>query len=179
MAQIIKTVTDEQNNSVSQQETVTADTALDPIEALKEMKQTMVSKDEYDRVVAERNRIFDAYAKGERATAEESAPELVDIGKLATKLYGSEFYEGKDYQLVQDALNLRQAVIDQWGCDTFVPDASPDGKWKPTEADFLDAQRRADIYQECIDVANGDNEIFIREVSRRLGNGSSIQNQRR
>lgn len=179
MAQIIKTVTDEQNNSVSQQETVTADTALDPIEALKEMKQTMVSKDEYDRVVAERNRIFDAYAKGERATVEEPAPEPVDIRKLATKLYGSEFYEGKDIDYMQDVLNLRQAVIDQWGCDTFVPEASENGKWKPTEADFLDAQRRADIYQECIDIAQGDNEIYLREINRRLGNNSPIQTKRR
>ena len=56
----------ENNQSVSQQEEVNTGAELDPIEALKEIKKNSVPRSEYDRVVAERNRIFTAYANGER-----------------------------------------------------------------------------------------------------------------
>ena len=71
-------------NSVSQQETVDTGTELDPIEALKEIKQNSVPRSEYEKVVAERNKIFKAYANGERAEQpEENKP--VDIAQLRSE----------------------------------------------------------------------------------------------
>ena len=39
---------------------------------------------------------------------------------------------------------------------------------KPTEQAYIDAQKTADIYQECLGYANGDKKILVNEVQRRM-----------
>lgn len=178
MAQIVNEVLEQ---SVSQQTTVEAnDTALDPIEALKEIKQNTVSKEEYNKVVQERNKLFNAFANGQVVNKEEEpAPAPANIHELDMSIYGEEVdpYKIGDLGYFQGLLNLRNALIEQNNEDIFVP--APQGKWSPKPEDFVDAQRRADIYQECINAADGDPQAFTNELKKHIVDLKPKNNYRR
>ena len=61
------------------------------------------------------------------------------------------------------ALTLRNELIEREGVDIFVGKGS---KLTPDESDYAAAQKVADAFQQCIDVADGDSEIFTRELMR-------------
>ena len=38
----------------------------------------------------------------------------------------------------------------------------------PTQESYISAQKTADIYRECLDYANGNSQVFINELQRRM-----------
>lgn len=153
----------ENNQSVSQQEEVNTGAEIDPIEALKEIKKNSVPRSEYDRVVAERNKIFAAYANGER----EEQPEKqtpVDVDALRKDILSGEL---PNLEYAEKVIALRNELIAQGQRDPFLPYGKD---VYPTMEDEAEAQAVADALEDCIEAANGDSAIFTNELQRIMVN---------
>ena len=154
----------ENNQSVSQQEEVNNTGAeVDPIEALREIKKNSVPRSEYDRVVAERNKIFAAYANGER----EEQPEKqtpVDVDALRKDILSGEL---PNLEYAETVIALRTELIAQGQRDPFLPYGKD---VYPTMEDEAEAQAVADALEDCIEAANGDSAIFTNELQRIMVN---------
>ena len=144
---------------VTGQEGDTTETEFDPVQAINELKQNSVSKEKYEQVVAEKNKYLKALIDGNQV-AEAQPKEPVNIDELRNSLFGEEL-NNLDY--AKKALELRDAIIEKEGKDIFVGRGS---KLTPTTEDYECAQHVADVFQQCIDVAEGDSEIVTRELMR-------------
>lgn len=132
----------------------------DYITAIKELKENSVSKEEYLKLKDKNRELLQSLVNGE--TIQEDVKVLPNIKELREKA----FKDGQtNLEYCQNALNLRNAIIEQGGVDPFVPNGL---KIVPTDEDIVTAQRVADVLQECIDVADGDSAIFTNELQRRM-----------
>ena len=139
----------------------TTETEFDPVQAINELKQNSVSKEEYNKVVSEKNKYLKALIDGNQI-AEAQPKEPVDIEALSKDLNGGS-KDLTNLEYAQKSLELRDALIERDGVDIFVGRGS---KLTPTDDDYEAAQRVADAFKQCIDVAQGDSEIFTRELMR-------------
>ena len=159
--EVYMTDTDVTLTNESANQGVTTETEFDPVQAINELKQNSVSKEQYNKVVEEKNKYLKALIDGSQIPAEvQKNP--VDIQALRNDLFGGE-NQLSNLEYAQKALELREALIDRDGVDIFVGKGS---KLTPTNEDYEAAQRVADTFQKCIDVADGDSEIFTRELMR-------------
>lgn len=144
--------------SESSQEGETTETDFDPIQAINELKQNTVSKEEYNKVKAEKDKYLKALIEGSQVADEKKEP--VDIDALRQSLFGEEL---DNLTYAKKALELRDELIDKEGIDIFVGKGN---KFAPDQSDYEAAQRVADAFQSCVDIADGDSEIFTRELMR-------------
>ena len=144
--------------SDSSQEGNTTETEFDPIQAINELKQNTVSKEEYNKVKAEKDKYLKALIEGSQVADEKKEP--VDVDALRKSLFTEDL---DNLTFAKKALELRDELIDKQGIDIFVGRGN---KYAPTQADYEAAQRVADAFQSCVDVADGDSEIFTRELMR-------------
>lgn len=146
-------------NSVTSQDGNTTETEFDPVQAINELKQNSVSKEAYNKVVEEKNKYLKALIDGSQV-AEAQPKEPVDLDALRKDLFGKDL---SNLEYAKKALQLRNELIEKDGVDIFVGKGS---KLAPDESDYVAAQKVADAFQSCIDVADGDSEIFTRELMR-------------
>ena len=132
---------------------------FDPVKEINELKQNSVSKEEYAKVVAEKNKYLKALIDGSQVAGEKS-DKTVNVKELRKDLFTKDL---SNLEYAKKALELRNALIDSDGVDIFVGKGS---KLTPDESDYNAAQRVADAFQQCIDIADGDSEIFTRELMR-------------
>ena len=116
-------------NSVTSQEGDTTETEFDPVQAINELKQNSVSKEQYQKVVEEKNKYLKALIDGNQV-AEAQPKEPVNIDELRNSLFGEEL-NNLDY--AKKALELRDAIIEKEGKDIFVGRGS---KLTPTTEDY-------------------------------------------
>lgn len=145
-------------NSVTSQEGASTETEFDPVQAINELKQNTVSKEEYNKVKAEKDKYLRALIEGSQVADEKKEP--VDIDALRKSLFTEDL---DNLTFTKKALALRNELIDKEGIDIFVGKGN---KYVPTQADYESAQRVADAFQSCVDIADGDSEIFTRELMR-------------
>lgn len=150
----------EENKTVetSQQDEVT-ETEFDPVQAINELKQNTVSKEEYNKVVAEKNKYLKALVKGTPVPEAEAKKEVVDIPALVHEMRDQEL---DNLTYWKKGLKYRDAVIDQYGIDPFA--GRPGVKWSPTDIDYEGAQKLADKIQECINTCDNNSEIFTAKL---------------
>lgn len=165
-------MTDETNNSVSQQENVEQDTN-NYIEAIKEMKANSVDKAAYDKLKEENKQLLDALINGGQVT-QELQKEPVDIDSLRKRLFGGEA-ELSNLDYMKTALELREALLDQGSPDPFLPYGQ---NIAPTDEDIRTADRVAEAIKSCIDYADGDSEIFTNELQRIMVDTSPVKRGR-
>lgn len=146
-------------NNVSSQEGEPTETEFDPVQAINELKQNSVSKEAYNKVVAEKNKYLKALIDGSQVESTQQK-QPVDIDALRKDLFGKEL---SNLDFAKKALELRNEIIDKEGKDIFVGKGS---KFTPDEHDYETAQKVADGLQSCIDIADGNSEIFTRELMR-------------
>ena len=144
--------------SESGQEGEATETEFDPVQAINELKQNTVSKEEYNKVKAEKDKYLKALIEGSQVADEKKEP--VDVDALRKSLFTEDL---DNLTFAKKALELRDELIDKQGIDVFVGRGN---KYAPTQADYEAAQRVADAFQSCVDVADGDSEIFTRELMR-------------
>ena len=144
--------------SDSSQKGEATETEFDPIQAINELKQNTVSKEEYNKVKAEKDKYLKALIEGSQVADEKKEP--VDVDALRKSLFTEDL---DNLTFAKKALELRNELIDKEGVDIFVGRGN---KYAPTQSDYEAAQRVADAFQSCVDVADGDSEIFTRELMR-------------
>ena len=135
------------------------DNKQDYIAEIQNLRETTVSKDEYNRLREENKRLISSLAKGE--TIDKPAPKP-DINELRKRVFDNEHQSNLEYWGA--VLELRDAVIDSGAPDPFLPQGH---KVVPTTEDFECANRVATVVKECIDYADGDSQLFTNELMRR------------
>lgn len=157
-------MTEEINNAVSGTESQ-IDTTQDYISALNEMKQNTVSKEAYDKLRADNKKLLDTIVSGQSLEQTE-VKEEVDVDALRQELFGKSRRDLTNLEFVDKALQLRKELMERGEQDPFVMKAGP--RSSPEPDDFKKAERVASVLQECVDIANGNADVFNNEFQRRL-----------
>ena len=133
------------------------------IEAIKEMKDNTVAKEDYLKLKAENKQLLDTIVRGEQREAEAQAqPVKVDIDELRNDLFNKDL-NNLDY--ITKSLQLRNELLERGEKDPFVPFGK---NILPTDEDIEKAEKVASVLQECVDIADGDSGVFTNELQRRL-----------
>lgn len=141
------------------------DNTNDYIEQIKKLKESSVSKDDYNKLKADNKKLIDALANGTQLEGKvDPKIDAVDkINELRTKLFAKETnLNNLDY--CKTAVELRDALIEKGERDPFLPFGH---NVVITESDNETAERVATVMKECIDYSDGDSNIFTNELQRR------------
>lgn len=151
-------MTDEEKKKV---ETGTVDdTQVDYIEAIKNLKQNTVDRSKYDELKAENKKLLDSIVNGQNVDVE-NQPQYRDVNVIRDELFN---HEHNNLEYMKLTLELRNTLIAKGERDPFLPYGS---QIAPTPEDVEKAEKAAQIYQECIDYADGDSKLFTQELQRR------------
>lgn len=145
----------------------------DYITAIKELKENSVDRSKYEALKADNKRLLDAVVNGQTVETSVKAPE-VDINALRNELFNND--NQTNLQYVENALKLRNALIEKGEPDPFLPHGS---KILPDANDVECANRVATILQECVDYAEGDSAVFTNEVQRRCVDSAPMMRKRK
>ena len=141
------------------------DNTSDYIEQIKKLKESSVSKDDYEKLRADNKKLINALASGTQVEdAVGSKVSTADkINELRTKLFGKGS-NLNNLEYCDTALQLREALIENGNRDPFLPFGH---NVIATESDIESAERVATVMKECIDYADGDSDVFTNELQRR------------
>lgn len=132
----------------------------DYIAAIQELKNNSVDRSKYDALKAENKKLLDAVVNGQSAEVEATV-QFRDVDEIRDELFNHE-HTNLDY--VKLALELRSTLIAKGERDPFLPYGT---QIAPTVEDEQAAEKVAQVYQECIDYADGDPKLFTQELQRR------------
>lgn len=148
-------VDQEKNVNIPEEET----TQVNYIEAMAEMRKNMVSRDEYNKVVEENKQLVNTLVSGQTIELPKQEPE-VNLDELRNDLFNK---DNTNLGFAEKALKLRNELLKRGERDPFVPYGH---QYLPTDEDVASAEKAADALQHCIDVADGDPNIFQNELQR-------------
>lgn len=146
------------------------DDSVDYISAISEIKKNSVSREQYEKLQKENKELLDTLINGGQV-------EMVDLSTkpsvkdLRDTLFSKENVEKgfTNLEFVSKSLELRNAIIESGGTDPFLPI----GKGiELTREDYEAAEFTAQQFQECIDIAQGNSEVFTAELMRRTVDNS-------
>ena len=140
--------------------------------ALKEARENSVPREQYDKVVKEKEDLVSEIINGGGSAGngqQETPPQEADIEALREKLYGPKGSELNNLEFWKYTLELRDAVIKRDGVDPFLPHGA---NIKPTEFDAERANAVAKVVKECIDEADGDSGVFTALLQSKINNDS-------
>lgn len=149
----------EELNNESKQENVVSNDNY--IEAIKEMKENTVAKEDYLKLKEENKQLLASLVNGETREAEAPA-EPVNLDEVRDNLFNKQL-NNLDY--ITNALKLRNELLERGEKDPFVPFGK---NILPTDEDLEKAEKVASVLQECVDIAEGNSDIFTNELQRRL-----------
>lgn len=149
----------EELNNESKQENVVGNDNY--IEALKEMKENSVPKKAYIKLKEENKQLLQSLVNGETRESE-SPVEKVDVDELRNDIFNKDL-NNLDY--IKKTLKFREELINRGEKDPFLPYGK---NILPTDDDIEKAEKVANVLQECVDIADGDSDIFTNELQRRL-----------
>lgn len=150
----------EETKNTTTIEIPTAPEPFDPIKEIENLKTNMISRSEYDKIVEERNKYAKALIEGTEAPETPAETPTIDVKETRKDLFSKDL---TNLEFAEKALALRSELIETKGIDIFVPSGA---KISPTNEDYVAAQKVADGLQSCVEVADGDPEIFTRELMR-------------
>lgn len=134
------------------------------LDAIAELKKNSVPRAEYDKIRDENTMLLNSIVSGkaiETASAEEAnKPTIEELRKKYFKLEGH-----PNLDCVQTVLDIRDATIEQGDKDPFLAFGQ---KIAPNEEDINKANNVAKVLRECIEYADGDDQLFTNELQRRI-----------
>ena len=136
------------------------DSTPDYLAAIQELKQNSVDRSEYEKLKAENKKLINAVVNGQTVDVE-SQPKYRDVNDIRDELFN---HEHNNLEYVKLALELRSTLMAKGESDPFLPVGS---QISPTADDVEKAEKVAQVYQECIDYADGDSALFTQELMRR------------
>ena len=138
---------------------------IDYIQTIAELKQNSVSKDMYNKLKEENQKLLKSIINGDEI--EVQSVEKTDVGKLRKELYGEDAQELTNLDYVTKMLALRNTLIEEGKEDPFLPKGH---KVTLKAQDYEVADRVARVLQECVDYANGDSKLFTSALQSRMVN---------
>ena len=151
-------------NSVSGDNNQEIDTTQDYLATIKQLKENTVSKETYLKLKEQNKQLLDSVVNGQTMEQQIPQKESVDIDALRKKLY-AENSNMSNLDYISSTLELRKTLMENGEIDPFVPNGV---KIKPTDEDFRQAQKVAEVLQECVDYADGNSDVFTDELKRRM-----------
>ena len=153
---------------------IAEDNTPDYINEIQKLKETTVSKEDYNKLKADNKKLIEALANGStvEGKVEPQIEPVEKIQNLRKELFGSASNSMNDLDMVSKMLELRKEIIDNGGTDPFLPKGH---KVRITDNDKECANRVANIYKECIEYADGDPDIFTSELQRRTVDAGPIK----
>lgn len=148
-------------------EVITNETNVDVqkyIDAINNLKANTRPAEDYARLEEENRRLLEAMVNG--TTDESASPEAAakpSIQDLRNKAYGKGAEALSDLEYVSTVLDLRDALLEAEGVDHMIPQGK---KYSPDLNDIHCAQKAYEALRHCVNVADGNNEVFIQEISR-------------
>lgn len=145
------------------------------IKVIDDLKQNTVRKEEYQKLLEENKKLLNAYVEYSGPSNVEQEPqEKVDVTELRKKLST----DLTNLEYVSTALKLRTELMKQGQPDPFLPVGH---KVSPTANDYEKAEQVAQVFQECVEKANGNPTDFTialkgrtrDDVSFKRANGST------
>lgn len=136
------------------------DSTVDYIEAIKQIKDSTVSKDEYEKLRSENQKLLKSLVNGESIEVEKGVE--VDVNELRKDLFNPDS-DLSNLEYAAKAVQLRDAIIAEGGKDPFLPWGK---QIAPTQEDVDTAEKVAEALKQCIEYAEGDSEIFTNELMR-------------
>lgn len=137
------------------------------VEELKNIKENMISKDTYNQIVKERDELSKALAdnvlNGGTYVEEKAEPKEVIDDKALSKELLTQNSGLPNLDTAQKMLKLRQAQIDKYGVDPFMP---LDMSGRNANESRAEAEKFASALEHCIEIAQGNSDIFTREFER-------------
>lgn len=154
--------------SVSGEET--SNDSVDYIKAINEIKQNSVSREQYEKLKSERDDLLDTLINGGQVTNVMEAP-TKSIQELRSELFSKEAADKgmTNLEFVSKSLELRDAIIESGGTDPFLPIGRG---IELTREDYDAAEFTAQQFRECVDIAQGNSEVFTAELMRRTVDNS-------
>lgn len=157
-------------NNESGEQVVHNDSGIDYISTIREIRQNSVSREQYEKLQAENKELLDTLINGGQVEMIDpsSKPSIEDLRK---ELFSKEACDKgmTNLEFVEKSLALRNAIIDQGGMDPFLPVGRG---IEITRDDYEAAEFTAQQFQECIDIAKGNSEVFTAELMRRTVDNS-------
>lgn len=144
--------------------------SVDYIAAINEMKQNSVSREQFEKLKQENKELLDTLINGGQVEMIDPASKP-SIEELRKGLFSKEAADKgmTNLEFVTKSLELRDAIIESGGTDPFLPV----GKGiELTRDDYEAAEFTAQQFQECIDIAQGNSEVFTAELMRRTVDNS-------
>lgn len=139
-------------------------TASDYMEVINDLKKNTVSKEEYDKLREENKMLLKNIANNVPAPSDdEPKQEPVDVDKLREELFNTDNQDMTNLDYITKVMELRKALMDRGERDPFLPSGQ---NILPTDEDIKTANRVAEVYQNCIDIADGNPDIFTQELQR-------------
>ena len=151
-------MTDEEKINVTGNEV--DDMTPDYLAAINELKQNSVDRSKYDALKAENKKLLNSIVNGQEVQLE-SQPKMRSVDEIREELFNHE-HSNLDY--IKLALELRATLMAEGKPDPFIPVGK---QISPTRQDEEIAEKCAQVYQECVDYADGDSEVFTNELMRR------------
>lgn len=131
------------------------------IQTIQELKENSVDRKIYDKLKGERDMLIKSLANGDTLATAES----VQVRSLAECKADFLTKTTSQCEYMEKVLALRDAAMREGQSDPFVAEGH---HVKPTAYDYQRAQEIADIYRECLDYAEGDDQVFMNEINRRI-----------
>ena len=139
-------------------------TASDYMEVINDLKKNTVSKEDYEKLREENKMLLKNIANNVPVPSDdESKPEPVDVNKLREELFNTDNQDMTNLEYITKVMELRKALMDRGERDPFLPSGQ---NILPTDEDIKTANRVAEVYQNCIDIADGNPDIFTQELQR-------------
>lgn len=142
-------------------ETIDADNYIDIVTKLKE---NTVSKEDYEKLQEENKKLANTIANGLTVQPKEEPKKAeVDINELR-KNFLKENQSNLEY--AENVLALRNALMEKNPeDDPFLPKGH---NINATEQDKIDAQNVADVLEQCIELADGNSDVFTIALQNRM-----------
>ena len=136
------------------------DMTADYLEVINDLKKNSVSRDDYERLKAENKKLLNNVVNGQVVDAQ-AGPEYRDVDVIRDELFNNEH---NNLEYIKLALELRNTLIAKGETDPFLPVGK---QISPSREDVEKAEMVAQVYQECVDYAEGDSALFTQELMRR------------
>lgn len=134
------------------------------IAAIEELKASTVSRDAYNKLRNENKQLLDALVSGKEMPQAAEAPKPT-VNELRKNLFGDGCENLNNLAFIENALSLRDALIESGERDPFLPYGD---KVEITADQIETAQKVADGLREMVEFADGDSGVFSAEYQRRV-----------
>ena len=149
------------------------------VETVKALKESTVSKEEYEKLQKEKATLIKAIAEGATLPDSEKQKEKPNLEELRKKFLSAGENNLSNAEYIKTVLELRKTCLEEGQPDPFLPLGI---KRKPDNSDLEGAQKVAEAFEEMLaeatdpDTGEVDNDIFNALLKKNIANDSPILN---